>query len=371
MKIAINTRFLLKGRLEGIGWYTFEVCKRMVAAHPEDEFFFFFDRPYNPAFVFGPNVTPMVLSPPARHPFLFYLWFEYSVTNALKKIQADVFYSPDGFLSMRTSVPSFTTIHDIAHVHYPNYVPYLMRKYYQYFMPKFSHQAKCIFTVSEYSKKDICKAYSVAESKVQVFYNGCRNHFSPTPMTEQLETKKAFTAGQDYFICIGSIHPRKNIEAVINAFNYFKQHYHTDHQLVIVGRKAWKTGPFVTALNESPFRSEIILTGNVEDTILVKLLGSSKGLIYPSIFEGFGIPVLEALNCDIPVICSDNSSLPEVGGDAVMYVNAMEIQEIAEAMYKIVTNEQYVEHLIRQGRKQKLKFDWDHAAQGIYETFKN
>ena len=281
MKIAINTRFLLKGRLEGIGWYTYEVCKRMVDAHPQDQFYFFFDRPYGKEFVFAPNVTPMVLSPPARHPILFYIWFEYSVVRALKKIQADVFYSPDGFLSLRTSVPSFTTIHDIAHVHYPSYVSYAMRKYYQKFMPKFAKKAKTIFTVSDYSKKDIIQSYSISGNKVAVYYNGCREHFRPTPAAEQLAIKKEFTENEDYFICIGSIHPRKNVETVINAFNHFKRNHQTKHKLVIVGRKAWKTGPFVTALNESPFRMDIVFCKGLIISIKKTLIQSRISLPSP------------------------------------------------------------------------------------------
>ena len=125
LTIAVNTRFLLDQRLEGIGWFTYETLRRLVQWYPAYQFIFFFDRPYHPRFVFGDNVTPVVLFPPARHPFLFYAWFEWSVARALNKYQADLFISTDGFLSLSTKVPTLLVIHDIAHVHFSNQVKYL------------------------------------------------------------------------------------------------------------------------------------------------------------------------------------------------------------------------------------------------------
>jgi len=119
MRIAINTRFLLKDKLEGIGWYTYEISKWLVEKHPEHEFIFFFDRPFDKSFIFGKNVTPVVLSPPARHPVLWYLWFEFVIPKALKKYKADLFFSPDGYLSLKTKVKTITVIHDIASFHFP------------------------------------------------------------------------------------------------------------------------------------------------------------------------------------------------------------------------------------------------------------
>src|SRR6056300_399785 len=113
MRIAINTRFLLKGKMEGFGWFTYETVKRMVMDHPEHTFIFFFDRPYDSHYVFAKNVIPIVLRPPARHPILFKIWFNYSITRALKKHKADVFFSPDGYLSLRTTVPQIGVIHDL------------------------------------------------------------------------------------------------------------------------------------------------------------------------------------------------------------------------------------------------------------------
>ena len=119
MKIAINTRFLLPDRLEGFGWYTHEIARRLVARHPEDEFLFLFDRPFDPDFVYAANVRPQALFPPARHPLLWWWWFEQSVPQALHGWGADVFFSPDSYLSLRAKTPTVMTVHDLVPLHQP------------------------------------------------------------------------------------------------------------------------------------------------------------------------------------------------------------------------------------------------------------
>ena len=156
MRIAINTRFLISSKMEGFGWYTLEIVKRIVENNPEHEFLLFFDRKYDKKFIFAENVKPIILSPQARHPFLFYIWFEFSIRNALKKYNADIFLSPDGYLSLGSTVKQISVIHDINFEHNPKDLPWLMQKYLRFFFPKFARKAEHILTVSEYSKKDIC-----------------------------------------------------------------------------------------------------------------------------------------------------------------------------------------------------------------------
>ena len=159
MRIAINTRFLLSHKMEGFGWYTFETTKRLVEKHPEHTFILFFDLPFDKQFIFGPNTIPVVLNPPARHPILFVIWFEWAVFRALKKYKADVFFSPDGYLSLRSNVPQIPVIHDLNFEHNPADIPWATRKYLRFFFPKFAKKAAKIVTVSHYSKKDIMEQY--------------------------------------------------------------------------------------------------------------------------------------------------------------------------------------------------------------------
>ena len=151
MRIAVNTRLLLKDKLEGIGWYTYETLSRIVKSHPEHEFYFLFDRPYSKEFIFEKNVHPVVISPPTRHPILWYIWFEWRIPKILRKINADVFLSPDGFLSLKSNIPSIAVIHDINFKHHPKNLKFIHRIFYNYFFKKYAKKASRIVTVSNYS----------------------------------------------------------------------------------------------------------------------------------------------------------------------------------------------------------------------------
>lgn len=134
MKIAVNTRLLLKGKMEGIAVHAYHVLKRITKAHPEHQFLFLFDRPYSEEFIFSDNITPIALMPQARHPFLFYLWFEFSVGRVLNQSKPALFYSPDGFLSLRADTPSIPVLHDINYEHYPEDLPKVALWYYKKFI---------------------------------------------------------------------------------------------------------------------------------------------------------------------------------------------------------------------------------------------
>ncbi|MBU2466725.1 MAG: glycosyltransferase, partial [Bacteroidetes bacterium] len=168
IRIAVNTRLLIKNKLEGIGWFTYENLRRIVKNHPEVDFYFFFDRSPDQEFIFGKNVTALVLQPPARHPFLFVLWFEWSVNRALKQLKPDLFLSPDGYLSLRNNTPDLAVIHDLNFEHFPKDLPFLVRWYYRWFFPRFARKASRIATVSNFSKNDIFKQYGVPLSDIDV-----------------------------------------------------------------------------------------------------------------------------------------------------------------------------------------------------------
>lgn len=141
MRIAINTRFLLTSKMEGFGWYTYEITKRLVENHPEHQFFFFFDRKFDNRFIFGKNIHPVVLPPPARHPILFYLWNEWSVKRALKKYKIDLYFSPDGYLSLNSNVKQISVIHDLGFVHHPEDLPKINARYLNHFFPKYAQKS--------------------------------------------------------------------------------------------------------------------------------------------------------------------------------------------------------------------------------------
>ncbi len=368
MTIAVNTRFLLKDRLEGIGWFTYETVRRLVQKHPEHQFLFFFDRPFDKQFIFADNVQPIVIFPPARHPFLFYLWFEFGVADALKKHKADVFLSTDGFLSLKTTVPTLLVIHDLAHVHFPNQVKFSEQKYYNYFMPKFAKRANRIATVSEYSKIDIHQQYHVPLNNIDVVYNGVRKAFQPVDEITQTAIKAKYSKGEDYFFYIGAVHPRKNIHRVITAFDQFKQKTNASTKLLIAGRFAWQTGVVKDAYDQATFKADIDFLNYVADEEVPLLMASALGFVYVSLFEGFGIPLLEAMHCEVPIITANVSSMPEVVGDAAITVPPESIEAIKNAMVVLYQNGAKRSALIELGKRQRNNFSWNQTAEKLTKS---
>lgn len=368
MNIAVNTRLLLDKRLEGIGWFSYETLKRIVLLHPEHTFYFIFDRPYHKKFVFSDNVIPVVTGPQARHPLLFYIWFEFSIPKILKKIKADIFISPDGYASLRSKVPNLLVMHDLNFEHYPDDLPWIITKYYTYFFPRFAKKAARIATVSEFSKKDIHECYRYPEDKIDVIYNGVNENYHPISDEIKMATKNKYTSGCDYFIYIGALLPRKNLKNLFLAYDLFRKQHKSTIKLLIVGARMWWTPEMEAAINSLEYKNDIIFTGRLHSDELNNALGAALALTYVSYFEGFGIPLLEAFRCDVPVITSDVTSLPEVAGDAALFADPFDPASISETMKQVASDEHLRESLISKARERRKTFSWDRTAELFWQS---
>lgn len=368
MNIAVNTRLLLKNKLEGIGWFSYETLKRITQNHPEHNFFFIFDRKFDDEFIFSDNVTPIVVGPQARHPVLWTIWFEITIPRILKKINADLFISPDGYLSLRTSVPSLAVIHDINFVHNPSQLPKMVSWYYNYFFKKFAKKACRIGTVSEYSKQDISNSFNVDTDIIDVYYNGSNAAYSPVGEEVKKSVKAKTTESKDYFLFVGALNPRKNIPGLLKSFDIFKSQTNLDHKLVVVGDKMHMTGELDKVYNSMQYKKDVVFTGRLVVEELHKLMASATALVFIPFFEGFGIPLVEAMYCDIPIICSDKTSVPEVAGNAALKCSPDDYNKVAEHMKTIVENQEVRNELINNGKIQRQKFSWDKSAERFWSS---
>ncbi len=366
MKIAVNTRFLLPGRLEGIGWFTHEVTRRLAAAHPDCEFIFLFDRPFDRQFIYSENVRPVVVPPQARYAWLWYAWFEISLPWVFSRLKPDVFLSPDGYCSLRAKIPTVMVTHDLAHLHYPEQIPRWARRYYDRNIPRFCNRADRILAVSQFVKEDIVRQYGVAPDKIAVAGNGCKPAFQPLSEPEKQDVREHYSGGQPYFFYIGAIHPRKNIPRLIQAFDLFKHRTGSAVKLLIAGRLAWQTGEIKSAADAAAFREDIRFLGYVDDKTLPRLMGAALALTYVSLFEGFGVPILEAMHCEAPVITSNTSSMPEVAGPAALLVDPHSTPAISAAMEQVFTKPELTRQLVEAGKVQRQLFSWDATAQAVW-----
>lgn len=368
MKIAVNTRFLLKDYLEGYGYFIYETFKRITAAHPEHEFIFIFDRPYDQRFVFGSNAKAVVTGPPARHPLLWKLWYDIKVPALLRKYKADVFVSCDGFCSLGTKVPQCLMVHDLAFLHYPSLIPKSHLLYYKRYTPKMLAKAKAITTASAFSKNDIIDQYVVSADKINVVYNAAKEIFEPLTDEEKQATKAKYTGRKEYFIYAGAIHPRKNLVNLLKAFSLFKKRQQSSMKLVLTGRLAWKYDSFVKNLKTYKYRDDVVMTGYVGEEEIKKLIGSAYAMVYPSLFEGFGVPVLEAMQSDVPVITSLNSSMQEIAKEAALYADPESPADIAEKMMLLYKDEKLRSQLIEKGRVTGKQYSWEQSAEHLWQS---
>lgn len=365
MLIAVNTRFLIKDKLEGIGWFTYETMKRLTHNHPEHTFLFLFDREPDPEFIFGKNVKPIRVWPPARHPYLWKFWFDYALPRVFKRYKPDLFISTDGFLSLKSDIPTLLVVHDLGFEHYPDHVTGSASNFYRKYMPLYAKKATRIVTVSEFSKKDIVKLYQVAPDKIDVAYNGANDKYIPISQNEQQAVRNRYTGGKPYFLYVGSVHPRKNVKNLLLAYDALRKEHLTEHQLVIAGRMAWKTDETKQAFEQMQFKNDVVFTNHLLLSELTKVMASADAFVYPSLFEGFGIPIVEARYCGVPVITSDRSSLTEVGGPNALYFDPDRVDLIKDAMKLFLLDRENYHAKAKKDVSVREVFNWDKTVSSI------
>lgn len=371
MRIAINTRFLIPGKMEGFGWYTYEIAKRLVKNHPEHDFFFFFDRPFDQQFIFADNVKGIVLNPPARHPFLFIYWYEVAVKRALKKHKIDLFFSPDGYLSLKSDIPQVCVMHDLNFIHNPKDLKPLMSWYYNQFFPKFATKANAIITVSEFSRQDIIQQYRVDPTKVHAIWNGASDNFVPLDSVTKSKIRDKYCDGKPFILFVGSLHPRKNLKRLILAFEQFKlQNPEAPENLLIVGRELWKNGLEKVELCET-IKASIRFTGHLKIEELARVTGSAEFLAFVPYFEGFGIPLVEAMRCGTPILAGDQTAIPEIAGTAAMYCDPFSVQSILSGIKALTSDETRRNELSAMGIERAQQFSWDKAADEVWKVLQS
>jgi glycosyltransferase involved in cell wall biosynthesis len=362
MRIAVNTRFLIKNQLEGYGNFIYEIFTRIAEHHPEHQFIFFYDRLFDGSISVPENVLQVIIPPKARHALSFKWWYDIKIPLALKKYKADVFVSPDGFCSLFTKVPQVLVLHDLAFLHLPKLIPKHHLLYYKWYTPQFLKKSKVVATVSEFSKKDIIQKYKIQAEKIVNVGSAAKTIFNEVEWDQKEMIKEAYADGFEYFVFIGGIHPRKNLINLLKAFSLFKTRQHTNMKLLVVGRLAWQYNETIEKLKSYKYRDEVKMLGYLPDDEVARVVAGAYALVFPSYFEGFGVPILEAMKSGVPVITSSTSSMIEIGGDAALFADPDDPAEIAERLKTIFKDEALRSQLIEKGKLQAAKYSWDKTA---------
>ena len=347
--------------MEGIGVYTSEITKELVQTNPNVHFHIFYDRTSVLTRIEAPNATEHVISPQARHPLLWWIWFELSLSAKLRKLNIDILFSTDGMLPTRLDIPTVTTCHDIAFEVYPQHYRFLHAKYYKHYFPKFLKVADKIICISNSTKKEVISHYGVSEEKLHVVHNGTSTKFRPLNSDSVKRIREKVSSGCPYFVFVGALHPRKNLVNLVKGFELFRQKSTIDVKMVLYGRFAWKSASIKRQIKKSECKEHIIQMHSQEVSV-EEAMASSLALTYVSHYEGFGLPIVEAMQSGVPVIAAGIDSLEEVAGDAAIMVDPNSPQEIASAMLQVSTQADLRENLIDKGLAQAKHFSWKRSA---------
>lgn len=367
MRIGINTRSLLGSKMEGFGNYTLELVTRICKSHPEHTFYLYFDRPVSEQFSFPSNTVCRSVFPPTRHPLLYIWWFQFSLKRNLKKDQVDLFWSPDGMLPLGLKIPTLASVHDLNFEHFPKDLPWVVSKYYRYFFPKFARQATKIVTVSQTTKDDIKACYKIEDAKIAVIYNGVNPAYQALNTTQKIETIAHLKLPQSYFLFVGSLHPRKNIKRLLAAFQVFANS-DTATDLVIVGSAMWDAQKFQI---QEQYKNRIHFLGHIETDKLAQIMACATAFVYIPYFEGFGMPLAEAMSTETPILAGNQSCLPEIAADAALYVDPYNTDDIAQGMQQLKNDVALQTALKQKGLERVKAFDWDHAAVQLWQEIEN
>ncbi len=368
MRIAINIRLWLPGKMDGIGFFTAETVKRMVEAHPEHEFLLLCDRHVALDWTLPHNARQVVVNPPARHPILWYLFFEWGVAPLLRREKADLFLSTDGWMSLRTAVPTLTVIHDLNFEHESTYLRPSHQCYMKHYFPRFARKATRVATVSQFSKQDIAQVYNLCENKIDVVYNACRSLYRPLDEAEQQAVRRQYSQGCPFFLFIGTISKRKNLPNMLRAFERFKLNDTAGMKFLVAGSRFGDNQELETVLAGMAHKEDVRFLGRTAQETLAQLLPSATALLFVSYFEGFGVPILEGFSSHTPVITGNTSSMPEVAGDAALLCPPDDTAQLADMMQQICNDSELCHSLVARGRARLGYFSWDRSAQQLWNS---
>ena len=362
--IVVNTRLLLPGTTEGIARYAIETLKRMTQRHPEVRFSFLFDRPFSEEFIFSDNIEPHVVFPPARHPLLWYTWFHITAKQKAQRLKPDLYFSPELYLSNLPDVLKVAVFHDVAYERHPEILSPLYGWYVRKFSRIYQAQADHILTVSEFNKADIHDVYGTPLDKISVAYNGISEYFEPLPEARRAEIRQQYTGGAPYFLYVGTIQPRKNLSNLFLAFDRFKAETGSDAKLLVVGKKGWQYDEIFATHAAMNYKDEVIFTGPRYGKELNEVYNGALAKTFVPFYEGFGIPIIEAMITEVPVLCANVSCMPEVYGDAAYEVDPFDVEAITTGLKRLASEPKLREDLIAKGHIRHQRYTWD----GCYES---
>lgn len=375
MKIGVDIRSLMDKNFSGVSTFTYNLLLNLLETDKNNEYFLYYN---SLAKVELPNLPSGVKIIKTTYPNKIFNYLMQKALNYPKLDQVmgglDLFWAPHfNFFSLNKLVKKVVTVHDLSFIRYREFFSQRKNSWHRALnVRKILAEADKIMTVSLNSKLDIVDLFSIPENKVKVVYSGLnKDFFKETSNAEERRVRDKLALPRKFILSLSTLEPRKNLSGLIEAYNIFREKRPdlSDFKLVIVGSKGWRYQKIVQAWKKSKFKEDIIFLGYVEDNDKKALYSLAEVFIFPSFYEGFGFPVLEAMASKTPVICSFNSSLSEITGSSVLLINPFKVEEIAWSLAEIIDKPNLKEFYVSKAYDRSLNFSWQKTAKSYLETF--
>ncbi len=371
MKIAIDT-LATKSLYHGMGIYTFNLLKELAPiAHEHDILIYKNSNIFSSISKENDNVEIRDIT---KYRYFRIAWEYTGLSMSLKRDKVDIFWGPSNFLPPIKVCKYIVTIHDLSSITFAHTYSAIRRNYYQYLITNSVRRADFIITDSEHSKHDLINYFSVPENRIRVIFCGISEDFKPIESRDEILTvKQKYELPLEFIFTLGVMEPKKNFERLIEAYSELRNTYVDLPQLVIAGSReyGWKNQKIFQLVEKHNLKDKITFTGLIAHEDLPVVYSAAKLFVLPSLYEGFGLPIIEAMACGVPVVTSNTSSLPEVAGGAAILVNPYDISAIADAISFALKDNYGRKEMIEKGLKNAKRFSWKESAQKVLETFEN
>lgn len=305
------------------------------------------------------------------------IWELSLLASSLKHEKVDIFWGPCNFLPPSKVCKYIVTLHDLSSFTFSKSYPFVRRLYYQYLILNAIRRADYIVTVSQSTKQDLMKLFSVPENKIKIIYNGVDKIFQPIDTADRLnQIKEKYRLPEKFIFTVGVMEPKKNTEGIIRAYAELQKNHPASYNLhrikLVIGgsrRYGWKNSKIFQLIQSFNLWDDIVFTDFIEHEDLPEVYNLASVFVFPSFYEGFGLPVIEAMACGTPVITSNISSLPEIAGDAAVLVNPYDTAEIANKIQEILNDEKMRRQMVDQGLINAKRFSWETASKQILKLF--
>ncbi|MBI4546343.1 MAG: glycosyltransferase family 4 protein [Ignavibacteriae bacterium] len=371
MKIGFNAQ-IISGSNTGVGVYAKNLLEALLQLGFPHEFFVFGNKDYLDQLSAG-TATFVPTRVLLRKSWQRILWEQLALPHKVRQYRLDVMYYPDHTTSLLMNTKaSIITIHDLSFLAFPKTFPFMTRSYKSYAVRHSVARADRIVVDSHATKTECLRLLDVPETKLEVVHNGIDKCFNRvTDVTKLHEVQKKYNLPKNFILCVSTLELRKNITTLVKAYSSLRRRHTVDHKLIVAGGKGWLYEEIFRTVHALSLETDVIFLGYVGRDDLVGLYNLADVFVYPSLYEGFGFPPLEAMACGCPVVASNSSSLPEVIGDAGLQVDCRNEDELTGAVLRVITDSEYRNTLVARGFMRIKQFTWGNAAKKLLGVFQS